>query len=111
MDVEKVEFGGIAIINCISKTSNSWVLKMQLEFLKWFYSKLMQKLFFETVLLPFWSEPFKCLHTQDGVQNYDTEYHCTVVASAHLHDCHNESRVVQHVLFFLTCFWIFLVSQ
>ena len=29
MGLEKVEFGGIAIINCISKTSNSWVLKMQ----------------------------------------------------------------------------------
>lgn len=36
MGLEKVEFGGIAIINCISKTSNSWVLKMQLDFLKWF---------------------------------------------------------------------------
>ena len=43
MGVEKVELGGIAIINYYSKTSNGWVLKMQLEFLKWFYSKLMQK--------------------------------------------------------------------
>ena len=33
MDVEKVELGGIAIIISISKTSNCWVLKMQLEFL------------------------------------------------------------------------------
>lgn len=34
MGVEKMELSGIAIINCVSKTSNGWVLKMQLEFLK-----------------------------------------------------------------------------
>lgn len=84
--VEKAELGGIAIINTISnisKNSNGSVLKMQVEFIHWFYSKLTQKnQFCKKNLLPILTGALQLYLVSSVVQACScTFYTCSAMSS------------------------------